>query len=72
MVNYVNIWGSEMTDYSEFFDRMAGSKFETRFYENDESFQIEELYQAFKARVYSELKDDLIADVQKMLTRHGF
>ena len=60
-----------MEDYSEFFKRMEDYRIESRFYENGASFEIEELYQAFKARVYEELKDKIIGDAQEMLTRNG-
>ena len=60
-----------MEDYNEFFKRMEDYRIETRFYENCASFEIEALYQAFKARSYDELKDQIISDVQEMLTRNG-
>ena len=45
-----------MKDYEEFFKSMEDYRIETRFYENGGSFEIEELYQAFKARLIDELK----------------
>jgi hypothetical protein len=47
-----------MKDYEKFFSRMADYTIESRFYENGESFQVEELYEAFKARLIHELVVD--------------
>ena len=44
-----------MEGYEKFFNKMVDYRIETRFYENGESFEVEELYQAFKARLIAEL-----------------
>ena len=45
-----------MKDYEKFFNRMEDFRIETRFYDNGESFEIEELYQAFKERIHFDTK----------------
>jgi len=46
-------------ELEQFFARMQDYRVETRFYENGESFEVEELYQAFKARMLREVARDL-------------
>ena len=48
-----------MKDYEKFFNRMEDFRIETRFYDNGESFEIEELYQAFKERIHFDTKGEL-------------
>lgn len=47
-----------MSDWEIFFRRLADYNFETRFYEQGECFEVEELYQAFKARMLAEIEAD--------------
>lgn len=48
-----------IADYQQFFSDMDDFRIEGRFYENGQSFTIEELYQAFKARMIAELVVDV-------------
>lgn len=41
--------------YEKFFEKMKDYRVESKFFENQESFEIEELYQAFKARFMDEV-----------------
>jgi len=44
---------------SKFFKKMEDYRIISRFYENQESFSVEEMYQAFKERLIDELKVEL-------------
>ena len=44
---------------SKFFKKMEDYRIISRFYENQESFSVEEIYQAFKERLIDELKVEL-------------
>ncbi len=46
-----------MSDHKEFFRVLTGKKVNARFYECDEYFTVEDLYQAFKSRLAEESKD---------------
>ena len=43
------------SDYKKFFEKMEDQRIRSNFYEHDESFTVEELYHAFKARLIAEL-----------------
>lgn len=57
-----------MNAQERFFYDMRDYRVVSKFYENEQTFSVEDLYQAFKGRFYEETKAQIMQDVQDMLT----